>query len=50
MLILLKAADFINVTGKKVLVIGTQHPWVEAILLTKKPQKIVTLEYGHFVR
>ena len=45
-----KAADFINVTGKKVLVIGSQAPWVEAILLTKNPEKIVTVEYGHFQR
>ena len=45
-----KAADFINVTGKKVLVIGSQAPWVEAILLTKNPEKIVTVEYGHFKR
>ena len=37
-------------TGKKVLVIGTQDPWVEAILLTKSPQKVVTLEYGYFKR
>ena len=45
-----EAADFINVTEKKVLVIGSQAPWVEAILLTKDPEKIVTLEYGHFQR
>lgn len=43
-----EAADFINVTGKKILVIGSQKPWVEAILLTKSPEKIVTLEFGNF--
>ena len=45
-----EAADVINVTNKNILVIGTQVPWVEAILLTKKPRKIVTLEYGQFKR
>ena len=45
-----KIADFMNVTGKTVLVIGTQIPWIEIILLTKKPKKILTLEYGHFER
>ena len=48
--LILKAADFINVTGKKILVIGSQAPWVEAILLTRSPEKIVTVEYGHFKR
>jgi hypothetical protein len=32
---LLQAADYINITGTTVLVIGTQRPWLEAILLTK---------------
>merc|ERR1719422_1756429 len=44
-----EAADVINIEGKNVLVIGTQWPWAEAILLTKNPKKIVTLEYGQFV-
>ena len=39
-----------NVTDKTVLVLGTQKPWVEAVLLTMKPKKIVTLEYGYFIR
>ena len=30
-----QAADAIGVEGKTVLVIGTQQPWVEAVLLTK---------------
>ena len=46
----LQAADFVNVTDKTVLVIGTQNPWLEAVLLTMKPKKIVTLEYGYFIR
>ena len=41
--ILFQAADVVNVTDKRILVIGTQHPWLEAILLTKKPKKILTL-------
>merc|ERR1712227_6206 len=44
-----EVADIINVTGKTILVIGTQIPWIEIILLIKNPKKIVTLEYGHFV-
>merc|ERR1712106_186146 len=43
------AADYINVTGLTILVIGTQNPWVEAVLLTKNPKKVVTLEYGYFI-
>lgn len=43
------AADYVNVTGKTILVLGTQNPWVEAVLLSKKPAKIVTLEYGYFI-
>merc|ERR1711971_15277 len=43
------AADFINVTDKTVLVIGTQRPWLEAVLLSKNPRKVVTLEYGHYI-
>jgi len=43
------AADYVNVTGKTVLVIGTQDPWLEAVLLTKNPKKVVTLEYGYFI-
>ena len=46
----LQAAEFVNVTNKMVLVIGTQNPWLEAVLLTMKPKKIVTLEYGYFIR
>lgn len=43
-----KAADAIGVEGKTVLVIGTQQPWVEAVLLTKNPKFVMTLEYGSF--
>jgi len=44
-----EAADYLNVTNKTVLVIGTQVPWLEAILLSKRPKKIVTVEYGYFI-
>jgi len=43
------AADYINVTGLTVLVVGTQDPWLEAVLLSKNPKKVVTLEYGYFI-
>ena len=46
----LKAADYINVTNKVVLVIGTRTPWLESILIVKQPKKIVTVEYGAFER
>jgi hypothetical protein len=32
---LFKAADAIGLHGKTILVIGTQQPWLEAVLLTK---------------
>ncbi|XP_023336830.1 uncharacterized protein LOC111707880 [Eurytemora carolleeae] len=38
----------IDVKDKTVLVIGTQNPWVEAIVLTKNPGLVMTLEYGMF--
>jgi len=44
-----QAADFVGVEDKTILVLGTQMPWVEAVLLSKKPKKIVTLEYGFFI-
>ena len=46
----MQAADYINVTGKTILVVGTQDPWLEAVLLSKSPKKVVTLEYGYFIR
>ena len=48
--LLMQAADYINVTGKTILVVGTQDPWLEAVLLSKNPKKVVTLEYGYFIR
>ena len=33
-----EAADKMNITGKMVLVIGTEVPWVETILLQRKPR------------
>jgi len=43
-----KAADQLNLKGKNILVIGTQSPWLEAIILTKSPKYVLTLEYGKF--
>lgn len=43
------AADHVNVSGKTILVLGTQHPWLEAVLLSKNAKQVVTLEYGHFI-
>lgn len=44
-----KAAETIGLQGKTILVIGTQQPWLEAVLLTKGPARVVTLEYGKFI-
>jgi len=43
-----EAAGEVNVTGRRVLVIGSQTPWVEAVLLMKGARQVVTLEYGLF--
>jgi len=43
------AAEHIGVKGKAVLVIGTQNPWLEAVLLSKMPKLVMTLEYGSFI-
>ena len=34
-LLLLKAAEVVNVTGKTILVIGSKDPWLEAVLLSR---------------
>ena len=34
-LLLLKAAEVVNVTRKTILVIGSQDPWLEAVLLSR---------------
>jgi hypothetical protein len=36
----------LNVTSKSVLVIGSERPWVEAVLLGLGAARITTLEYG----
>ncbi|XP_023324058.1 uncharacterized protein LOC111698058 [Eurytemora carolleeae] len=41
-----KALKQISVKGKTVLVIGTMTPWVEAVILSKNPSKVMTLEYA----
>ena len=33
-----EAADKMNITNKTVLVIGTEVPWIETILLQRKPR------------
>jgi len=44
-----EAAEFVNVSGKTILVIGSQDPWLEAVLLSRNASKIVTVEYGLFI-
>jgi len=44
-----EAAEVINVTGKTVLVIGSQTPWLEAVLIHRNVSKVITLEYGWFI-
>lgn len=39
----------IDMKGKSVLVIGSSHPWVEAVLLHNGAAKVTTLEYGTIV-
>merc|ERR1712183_540523 len=38
-----------NMKGKSVLVIGSSHPWVEAICLHHGAAKVTTLEYGEII-
>ncbi|XP_023324546.1 uncharacterized protein LOC111698435 isoform X2 [Eurytemora carolleeae] len=38
----------IDVKNKSILIIGTQNPWVEAVVLSKDPSLVMTLEYGMF--
>ena len=33
-----QAADYMNITDKRVLVIGTETPWLEAVLLQRNPR------------
>ncbi len=35
-----------NITGKHVLVVGSQSPWLEAIILEVGAAKITTLDYA----
>ncbi len=39
----------IEMKGKSVLVIGSSHPWVEAICLHHGAAKVTTLEYGEII-
>jgi len=42
------AAAQVDIAGKRILVIGSQWPWLEFVLLAREPKEIVTLEYGKF--
>ena len=48
-----RALHYLNITGKilgsRVLIIGTEFPWLEAICLMLGAKEIVTLEYGKIV-
>lgn len=35
-----------NITKKKVVIIGSEMPWIEAIVASKYPESITTIEYG----
>lgn len=41
-----KAVEIMGVKGKRCLVIGSERPWVEAVLLAAGAASVVTLEYG----
>jgi hypothetical protein len=43
---LMEAVTAVGMKGKRCLVIGSERPWVEAVLLAAGAQSIVTLEYG----
>jgi hypothetical protein len=46
---LLENVRRIPIVGAKVLVIGSENPWVEACLLTAGAEHVTTLEYGKIV-
>jgi hypothetical protein len=43
---LIAAVKSVGMKGKRCLVIGSERPWVEAVLLAAGAEKVVTLEYG----
>jgi len=43
---LIEAVKLANMRGKRCLVIGSETPWVEAVLLAAGADSVVTLEYG----
>jgi len=43
---LMKAVTSVVMKGKRCLVIGSEKPWVEAVLLAAGASSVVTLEYG----
>lgn len=46
---LTKSLSHMDIEDKSVLVIGSSHPWVEAICLYHKARKVTTLEYGEII-
>jgi len=38
-----------QIRGKSILVIGSSHPWLEAILLSLGAKQVTTLEYGEII-
>ena len=43
-----KIHNWLDVEGKHILVIGSQRPWIEVILLTAGAANITTLDYNTF--
>ena len=43
-----QAADYLNITGKRVLVIGTETPWLEAVLLQRRPRYVELMLCAQF--
>lgn len=43
---MLRAVKNVGIQGKRCLVIGSERPWVEAVLLAAGAASVVTLEYG----
>merc|ERR1711884_264997 len=41
-----QAADYMDIRDKNVLVIGTEVPWMETLLLERRPRRGVTVEYA----
>ena len=42
----MEAVRVADLTGKRVMVVGSENPWVEAVCLAAGAREVVTLEYG----